>query len=246
MSSNPVFCAIDTTDIVRASRLAAQIAAHVGGLKLGLEFFCANGPEGVRQVARASGKEIFLDLKLHDIPNTVASAVVAVMPLRPRYLTLHAGGGLAMLKAAREAAYEAADKVDAAPPKLIGVTVLTSFDAADLARVGVPGKVLDQARRLAGIAAEAGLDGLVCSAHEAKALKAEFGQLLRIVPGIRPPWAAAQDQKRVMTPAEALAEGADILVIGRPICKADDPADAAWRIAADIGCAEAPYRSAPA
>jgi len=245
MSSNPVFCAIDTTDLSRASDLAARISANVGGLKLGLEFFCANGPEGVRRVAAISGKDIFLDLKLHDIPNTVASAVQAVMPLKPRYLTLHASGGVAMLKAAREAACEAADKIAAVPPKLIAVTVLTSLDADDLARAGVPGGVTDQARRLAGLVAEAGLDGLVCSALEAKMLKAEFGQLLRIVPGIRPSWAAAQDQKRVMTPAEALAEGADILVIGRPICKAADPADAAHRIAVEIGCADAPYHGAP-
>ncbi|MBN2752255.1 MAG: orotidine 5'-phosphate decarboxylase, partial [Rhodospirillaceae bacterium] len=132
MKSNPIFCAIDTTDLVAASRLAAQISAYVGGLKLGLEFFCANGPEGIRQVAKASGKDIFLDLKLHDIPNTVASALQAVIPLKPRYLTLHAAGGLAMLKAARDMAYESADKVAAAPPKLIAVTVLTSFDRKDL------------------------------------------------------------------------------------------------------------------
>ena len=245
MTANPIFCAIDTTDLTVATHLAAQISDYVGGLKLGLEFFCANGPSGVREVARASGKDIFLDLKFHDIPNTVASAVQAVMPLKPRYLTLHASGGLAMLKAARDIAYEAADKVTAAPPKLIGVTVLTSFDDADLAQVGVTTKVADQARRLAALVAEAGLDGLVCSAHEAKALKAEFGQLLRIVPGIRPPWFAAGDQKRVMTPSEAIEEGASLLVIGRPICKAKDPADAARRIAAELGCAEPPDPGEP-
>jgi orotidine-5'-phosphate decarboxylase len=235
MTANPIFCAIDTPDLAIASRLAAQIADHVGGLKLGLEFFCANGPEGIRQIARAGGKDIFLDLKLHDIPNTVAAALQAVIPLKPRYLTLHACGGLDMLKAAREAAYEAADKTDAAPPKLIAVTVLTSFDAEDLARVGVNSTVSDQAHRLAALAAEAGLDGLVCSAHEAKLLKSEFGHLLRIVPGIRPATGEVHDQKRVMTPSEALAEGASILVIGRPITQAADPKDAARRIAADIG-----------
>lgn len=235
MTANPIFCAIDTPDLGVATRLAAQIAAHVGGLKLGLEFFCANGPEGIREIARASGKDIFLDLKLHDIPNTVAAALQSVIPLKPRYLTLHAGGGLAMMKAAREAAYESADKVSAAPPKLIAVTVLTSFDDADLQGVGVAAPVADQALRLAHLAAEAGMDGIVCSAHEAKRLKAEFGHLLRIVPGIRPASDAANDQKRVMTPPQALAEGADILVIGRPITKADDPVAAARRIAAEIG-----------
>jgi orotidine-5'-phosphate decarboxylase len=167
------------------------------------------------------------------------------MPLKPRYLTLHASGGLAMLKAARDTAYEAADKIAAAPPKLIGVTVLTSFDDADLAQVGVTAAVADQARRLAALAAEAGFDGLVCSALEAKTLKAEYGRLLRIVPGIRPPWFAAGDQKRVMTPTEAIAEGADLLVIGRPICKAKDPAAAARRIAAELGCAESPDPDMP-
>jgi orotidine-5'-phosphate decarboxylase len=167
------------------------------------------------------------------------------MPLRPRYLTLHAAGGSAMMQAARQAACDAADSIDAAPPKLIAVTVLTSFDAADLAGIGVPGAVSEQAHRLAALAAEAGMDGLVCSAHEAKSLKAEFGSLLRIVPGIRPDWAAAGDQKRVMTPAEALREGADLLVIGRPISLAKDPADAARRIAAEIGCAEYPERRDP-
>lgn len=235
MTANPIFCAIDTPNLPVAARLAAQIADHVGGLKLGLEFFCANGPEGIRHIARASGKDIFLDLKLHDIPNTVAAALQSVIPLKPRYLTLHACGGLAMLKAAREAAYESADKANAAPPKLIAVTVLTSFDADDLARVGVNATVSDQAHRLAALAAEAGLDGLVCSAHEAKLLKAEFGHLLRIVPGIRPATGEVHDQKRVMTPAEALSEGASILVIGRPITQAADPKDAARRIAADIG-----------
>lgn len=235
MTANPIFCAIDTPDLGVATRLAAQIAEHVGGLKLGLEFFCANGPDGIREVARASGKEIFLDLKLHDIPNTVAAALQAVIPLKPRYLTLHAAGGLAMMKAARDAAYESADKVSAAPPRLIAVTVLTSFDDRDLRGIGVGAQVADQARRLAALAAEAGMDGIVCSAHEAKGLKAEFGHLLRIVPGIRPAAGDVDDQKRVMTPAEALAEGADILVIGRPITKAADPRDAARRIAIGIG-----------
>jgi len=242
-SANPIFCAIDTTELSVATRLAAQISDYVGGLKLGLEFFCANGPTGIRQVSKASGKDIFLDLKLHDIPNTVAKAVQSVMPLKPRYLTIHTSGGLDMMKAAREAAYEAADKVASAPPKLIGVTVLTSFDQSDLDQIGVNSPVADQTKRLANLAAEAGLDGLVCSAHEAAALKAEFGHMLRIVPGIRPPWHGAGDQKRVMTPEEALEQGADILVIGRPITQAENPHDAAFRIASDIGCTDKPYRS---
>jgi len=241
--NNPIFCAIDTTDLSAATRLAAQVSDYVGGLKLGLEFFCANGPEGISQVSRASGKDIFLDLKLFDIPNTVAAAVQAVMPIKPRYLTLHTSGGLDMLKAAKDIAYEAADKIAVAPPKLIGVTVLTSFDQDDLAQVGINDTVIHHARRLADLAAEAGLDGLVCSAHEAAILKVEYGHMLRIVPGIRPPWFGAGDQKRVMTPAEALEQGADILVIGRPITKSADPQDAAFRLASDIGYSDIPYRS---
>jgi orotidine-5'-phosphate decarboxylase len=240
---NPIFCAIDTTDVATATSLAAQISKNVGGLKLGLEFFCANGPAGVREVAKASGKDIFLDLKLHDIPNTVAAAVKALMPLKPRYLTLHTCGGRDMLTAARDIVYEVADKVAIAPPKLIGVTVLTSFDQADLNEVGVDSPVADQAERLANLAAESGLDGIVCSAHEAAILRQQYGQLLRIVPGIRPPWHAAGDQKRVMTPKEALEQGADILVIGRPITQAENPHDAAFRLASDIGVANTQYRA---
>jgi len=232
--ANPVFCAVDTSALPAARRLAAAVGPHVGGLKLGLEFFCAQGPEGVREIARASGKAVFLDLKLHDIPNTAAAAVAALLPLRPAYLTLHAAGGLAMLKAARDAAGETSDKLNLPPPALIGVTVLTSLDADDLPRIGVGGTVAAQTMRLAALVADAGLDGLVCSAHEAARLAADFPRLLRIVPGIRPAGDAAADQKRVMTPSEALARGADILVIGRPITRAADPAAAAAAIAADL------------
>jgi orotidine-5'-phosphate decarboxylase len=218
---NPVFVALDTVDRGRARTLADAVRPHVGGLKLGLEFFCANGPDAVREVAGAT--PLFLDLKLHDIPNTVAGAVRAVMPLAPAFLTLHAGGGPAMLRAAVEAA--------AGAVKLLGVTVLTSLDGADLDRVGQRGPVLDQARRLAGLAREAGLAGIVCSPHEIAALRAELGSgFLLVVPGIRPAGAGAGDQKRVMTPREALAAGADHLVIGRPITAAADPAAAARRI----------------
>jgi orotidine-5'-phosphate decarboxylase len=218
---NPVFVALDTVDRGRARALADAVRPHVGGLKLGLEFFCANGPDAVREVAGEA--PLFLDLKLHDIPNTVAGAVRAVMPLRPALLTLQAGGGPAMLRAAVDAA--------AGEVKLLGVTVLTSLDDGDLERVGQRGPVLDQARRLAGLARDSGLAGIVCSPHEIRALRAECGPgFLLVVPGIRPAGAGAGDQKRVMTPAEALAAGADHLVIGRPITAAPDPAAAARRI----------------
>jgi orotidine-5'-phosphate decarboxylase len=218
---NPVFVALDTVERARARALADAVRPHVGGLKLGLEFFCANGPDAVREVAGEA--PLFLDLKLHDIPNTVAGAVRAVRPLRPALLTLHAGGGPAMLRAAVEAA--------AGEVKLLAVTVLTSLDEGDLDRVGQRGPVLDQARRLARLAQEAGLAGIVCSPHEIAALRAECGPgFLLVVPGIRPAGAGVGDQKRVMTPQEALAAGADHLVIGRPITAAPDPAAAARAI----------------
>jgi len=229
-----IFLAIDTTDLATAGAQVTATRGAVGGLKLGLEFFTANGPAGVRAVM-PGGLPLFLDLKLHDIPNTVAGAVRAVTPLRPALLTVHAAGGSAMLRAAADAAGEAAAKAGVPRPRLIGVTVLTSLAEADLGAIGQQGPVADQARRLAVLAKSCGLDGVVCSPHEIAALRAECGAgFLLVVPGIRPAWAAAGDQKRVMTPAEAARLGADYLVIGRPITAADDPAAAARRIAAEV------------
>ena len=225
---NPIFCALDRPDLEGTLSLVRALAPHVGGIKLGLEFFAAQGPRGVEAVARL-GLPIFLDLKLHDIPNTVAGAVREVVRLGVAMLTLHASGGRAMLEAA-VAATTAAE----APPALLGVTVLTSLDATDLAEIGVAPEAAAQALHLARLAVASGLDGLVCSPHEIRGLRSAFGPAPRIVvPGIRP-LEAADDQKRVMTPAEALAQGADLLVIGRPITRAPDPAAAAARIAAAL------------
>ena len=226
---NPILCAIDTPDSGAARRLAAAIGPFVGGIKLGLEFFTANGREAVRLVAGAA--PLFLDLKLHDIPNTVAGAVRAAAPLEPALLTVHCAGGTAMMKAAAEAAASGAGRM-----KIIGVTVLTSLNDADLASVGQNGPALDQVRRLAGLARAAGLDGVVCSPHEVAALRRDCGQgFLLVVPGIRPATAArSDDQKRVMTPREAFDAGADYLVIGRPITASGDPAAACHAILAEI------------
>jgi orotidine-5'-phosphate decarboxylase len=225
-----IFCALDMTDRDGAAVLAARLAGAVGGIKLGLEFFGAQGPAGVAAV-KESGLPLFLDLKFHDIPNTVAGAVRAVLPMAPALLTVHAAGGRSMLEAARDAAAAAG----ANRPKIIAVTVLTSLDDADLDAVGQRGPALDQAKRLAEVAQGAGVDGVVCSPKEVAALRAQCGaSFLLVVPGIRPTWAAQGDQKRVMTPAEAIAAGADHLVIGRPITAAADPAEAARRIAAEI------------
>jgi len=229
-----ILLAIDTIDMAIAGAQAAATRGAVDGIKLGLEFFAANGPAGVRAVT-AAGVPLFLDLKLHDIPNTVAGAVRAATPLRPTLLTVHAAGGGAMLRAAADAAGEAATKAGVPRPRIIGVTVLTSLGEPDIDAVGQRGPIADQARRLAALAQSCGLDGVVCSPHEIAALRADCGAgFLLVVPGIRPAWAAASDQKRVMTPAEAAQLGADYLVIGRPITSADDPAAAARRIAAEV------------
>lgn len=234
-SASPVFCAVDQAELGAAEHLARQVAPHIGGLKLGLEFFCAQGPAGIRQVAAAGGLPLFLDLKLHDIPNTVAGAVRSVAPLAPTFLTLHAGGGPAMLRAAAEAARQAAESLGVPRIRLLAVTVLTSLDAADLAAVGQAADAAGQVERLALLAQDAGLDGVICSPHEVARLRARCGAgFVLMVPGVRPTWAAAGDQKRVMTPAEAMAAGADHLVIGRPITAAADPAGAARRIAEEL------------
>jgi orotidine-5'-phosphate decarboxylase len=212
-----LIAALDTTDTAEAQRWAGAVAPACGMIKLGLEFFLANGPQGVRAMNRWP---VFLDLKLHDIPSTVAGAVRAVLPLAPRLLTLHAPGEAKMIAAARQAADAAGD----ARPRLLAVTVLTSLEAC-------PEDVL----RLARMALAAGADGLVCSGHEIAMLRAALGPApLLVVPGIRPAGSAAADQARTMTPRAAAAAGADWLVVGRPITQAADPERAARAIAAEI------------
>lgn len=229
-----ILVALDTTDCDQACDLAIRLRGVTGGIKLGLEFFMRNGPAGV-SLLNELGLPLFLDLKFHDIPNTVAGAIRAVAPLRPFITNVHAGGGREMMVAAKNAAEESAAKLGIAPPKLIAVTVLTSFNGADLAEVGQPNDPLDQVRRLAALARDCGLDGVVCSPAEIATLRRDLGaDFLLVTPGIRPDWAAAGDQKRIMTPAEAIRAGADYLVIGRPITGAADPADAARRIADEI------------
>lgn len=228
-----ILVALDTVDLARAGALVQTLSGLVGGVKIGKEFFASHGPDGVRAVAR--GQPLFLDLKFHDIPNTVAGAVRAACRLEPLMLNVHAGGGRAMLEAAAEAAREAAEDHEVPRPLVIGVTVLTSLDEEDLAEVGQQGPVVEQVRRLAALAQACGLDGVVCSPREIEVLRADCGDDFRlVVPGIRPDWAAAGDQKRIMTPAEALSLGADYLVIGRPITAAADPAAAARRIADEL------------
>ncbi|MBG51216.1 MAG: orotidine-5'-phosphate decarboxylase [Rhodobiaceae bacterium] len=222
---NPIFAGLDTNDRAEAEQLAIALAPEIGGLKIGLEFFYAFGREGYQAVA-ATGAPIFLDLKLHDIPNTVAGGIRSACTLNPAIINVHASGGAAMMKAAADAAAEAD-----MPPMVIAVTVLTSLDDADLHAQGISGSAADQVLRLANSAQKAGLHGVVCSPKEISLLRRECGPDFKlIVPGIRPAGADIGDQKRVMTPEQALGEGADILVISRPIIRADNPALAARAI----------------
>jgi len=222
--SNPIYCAIDRPDLEGAVALARALAPSVGGIKLGLELVGANGPEGVRRM-QALGRPIFLDLKLHDIPNTVAGAVRSACALGVEMLTVHVAGGRAMLRAAREAA-------GGSGTMLLGVTVLTSLDQGDLEDTGIGAPVAEQVLRLADLAVQAGLRGLVCAPQEIEPLRRRFGRDVRlVVPGIRPAARGADDQRRTMTPDEALALGADVLVIGRGITGAADPPAAAAAIA---------------
>ena len=216
--------------IVLASKLRSART-----FKIGLELFTAEGPALFRKI-KALRKDVFLDLKLHDIPNTVAGAVRSAMRHGVQMMTIHTSGGREMMVKAAETARQASEELKCPRPLLLGVTVLTSLKAADLAEVGWTSDVAGQVVRLAALAKAAGLDGVVCSPLEIEILRREFGRDLVIVtPGIRPLWAAAQDQKRIMTPAEAVAKGADYLVIGRPITGAPLPDEAFLRVAEELG-----------
>lgn len=225
MYQNPIFVAVDTADLGAARALASAVRDHVGGLKLGLEFFVAHGPAGVRALMD-QGLPVFLDLKLHDIPNTVAGAARSLAAAPPAILTVHAAGGRAMLEAARAAA--------PAETKVVAVTVLTSLDAQDLQDIGVASAPAAQVARLAQLTRASGLDGIVCSPHEVATARSAWPEGLFVVPGVRPAGSDVGDQKRVMTPREALGAGAGVLVIGRPITAALDPAAAAAAIAASL------------
>jgi orotidine-5'-phosphate decarboxylase len=221
--------AVDLPDRKAALAALDRLSGHVGCFKLGLEIFVREGPALVEEFV-ARGERVFLDLKLHDIPNTVAAAVRSACRLGVGMLTVHTAGGRKMLEAASEAAQAAA-----APPMLLGVTALTSLTPEDALSLGIQGTLTAWVERLAALALEAGIPGLVASAHEVGALHARFGGKMRLViPGIRPEGTSSQDQARTATPAEAISAGADFLVVGRPILQASDPAQAADRIVEEI------------
>jgi orotidine-5'-phosphate decarboxylase len=222
----PIAVALDAPDLETAARWAALVGPHVSTLKVGLELYLRYGPDAVASVRGASGVEIFLDLKLHDIPATVAGAARAVAKLRPALLTVHAAAGPAAIRAAADAVPDV---------RIVAVTVLTSLQEADLSRIGLACPVSSAVRRLAALAVESGARGLVCSPQEVAAVRAEVGDdTLLITPGVRPAGASVDDQARVATPEEAMRSGADLLVIGRPITGAADPGAAAAAIAASL------------
>ncbi|MDX6230793.1 MAG: orotidine-5-phosphate decarboxylase [Frankiales bacterium] len=222
----PIAVALDTPSLETAALWAREVTPYVTVLKVGMELFYRGGPDVVDVVRGGSKVGLFLDLKLHDIPNTVAAAARSVVRLKPQYLTVHASGGAAMVRAAVEAAPEVT---------IAGVTVLTSLDESDLDAIGLAGPALDAARRLAVLAVGAGARALVCSPREVAAIRFEVGpDIILITPGVRPAGSDAQDQARVATPEQALADGADLLVVGRPITGATDPAAAAARIAMSL------------
>ncbi|MFD1937840.1 MULTISPECIES: orotidine-5'-phosphate decarboxylase [Nonomuraea] len=226
MTPAPIAVALDAPDLETAARWASLVTPHVSTVKVGLELYLRYGPDVIASVQGASGVKVFLDLKLHDIPNTVAGATRAVARLRPAILTVHASGGPAMIQAA----------VEAAPhTEIAAVTVLTSLSAADLAAIGVGGSPEDAVRRLAVMSVEAGAKALVCSPREVAGVRAAVGPgITLITPGVRPAGADSQDQARVATPEQALADGADLLVIGRPITGSADPGATAASIAASL------------
>lgn len=234
MKSNPIFVALDTPDLERALALSRAVKDHVGGLKIGLEFYTACGPDGVKRIVEV-GLPVFADVKFHDIPNTVAAASRELARLGAKLFNVHASGGEVMMREAAASAHAIDPHV-----KVLGVTVLTSIDESVLQSVGQLGAAVDQVVRLAKLAKRSGLDGVVCSAHEIAPLRAACGpDFVLAVPGIRPLGAELADQRRVMTPSQAHAAGANILVIGRPITAASDPGAAARAIAAELAGAVA-------
>ncbi|MFP4602785.1 MAG: orotidine-5'-phosphate decarboxylase [Halochromatium sp.] len=240
MTDPRLIVALDFASAEAALALADQLDPRRCRVKVGKELFTRAGPAVIEQLVRR-GFEVFLDLKYHDIPNTVAAACAAAAELGVWMLNVHASGGLTMMQAARE-------RLESLPqrPLLIAVTLLTSLDDADLAAIGCPGRARDRVAVLAELSAQAGLDGVVCSAHEASDLRARLGpDRLLVTPGVRPAESARGDQKRVMTPSQAIAAGADHLVIGRPITAAADPRTALAAIAAELAAGPSAPRLSP-
>lgn len=228
MINNPIFCAIDTSNIDKAKELAINIKPYVGGLKLGLEFFTSCGINGIKQIEEL-GLPLFIDLKFYDIPNTVTSALKNILEINPMFTTIHCTGGRKMMTECMKLKNEMDSTTN-----IIGVTMLTSFDDQAIKEIGFNTSVIDTINQVASLADECSLDGLVCSPLEAQKLKNSFPALQLIVPGIRNSSEQTNDQKRTLSAKEAIDNGADILVIGRPITEASDPAKAAEALLNEI------------
>jgi len=232
-AKNKIIVALDTKDTNHALSLISQLP-EAAAFKLGLEYFCANGPKGFKIIAE-SGVKIFLDLKFHDIPNTIEGAIRASLPINPFMMTVHISGGRSMLERSMNTVLEDQERKIGHRPLIVGVSVLTSIDEGDFSSLGLFGALEDQVKRLADLALDVGLDGIVCSAKELKVIKDHVGKdFLIVTPGIRSKWAEKQDQKRIMGPAEAIKLGANFLVVGRPITEADNPPDAFKKLCQEI------------
>ena len=228
MTNNPIFVALDVNDIQKAEKLATEIKPFVGGLKLGLEFFTSCGMTGLNQIKNI-GLPLFIDLKFYDIPNTVTSALQNILDLEPKFTTIHTSGGREMLTAC----VKLKNKLNC-PTNLLGVTLLTSFSDEDIKELGHSLTVKQSIENLAALANSTGLDGIVCSPLEVKLINEKFPNLKLIVPGIRQTHNSQDDQKRTLSAKEAMENGADILVIGRPITQSANPAKAAEEILKEI------------
>tara|TARA_Y100000816_G_scaffold291663_1_gene283744 strand:- start:1387 stop:2079 length:693 start_codon:yes stop_codon:yes gene_type:complete len=229
LTDNPIYCAIDTSCINNAIKIIEEISPHIGGIKLGLEFFTSCGAEGVEKVSKY-GLPLFLDLKLYDIPNTVKKSLQNIFSLKPKYTTLHISGGSEMLQECVSLKKELNSSTN-----LIGITMLTSFNNVSINEVGLSGSVKDNVKNLSELALNCGMDGVVCSPMEIKRVKDTFGSKLKVIaPGIRESKVRTDDQKRILSAKEAIDFGADIIVVGRPITSAKSPATAAEKLLQSI------------
>ena len=229
-----IFCALDTTDLDEAIHLASKLVNIIGGVKLGMEFFAAQGPKGIEKIAKI-GIPIFIDVKYYDIPRTVARAIYSMMKLGIHIINVHALGGLEMMKRAADSARESCIKSGLPTPYITAVTILTTMQSYNLTEIGISESIKESVVKLACLAQKASLDGVICSAHENISIRDACGENFKLInPGIRPIWSNPDEQKRIVTPSKAISLKSDIMIIGRPITQSDDPIKTVNRIISDI------------